>query len=80
MQSPPAVQLTVPPLAEVASKADTVRVSPSGSVSLASTSVTTALSSAVTTVSSLAVGKSFTGFTVTVTVAVSHKPPSSHTV
>jgi len=46
--------------------------SPSGSVSLASTSLTTATSSSVVAISSTAMGVSLTGATVTVTVVVPH--------
>ena len=52
----------------------TVRVSPSGSVSLARTFVTPAVSSAVVRVSSTATGGPLSAVTVTVTVAVSVPP------
>ncbi len=79
VQSPPAVQETVPPPAEKASNADTVSVSPSMSVSFTKTFVVTATSSSVAASSSLPTGSSFTAVTVTVTVASSHSDgtPSS---
>src|SRR5688572_27370332 len=57
-----------------------VSVSPSTSVPLPSTSKVTAVSSSVTAVSSAATGSSFTGATLTVTVAVASKPRPSEIV
>ncbi len=72
MQSPPAVQVTVPWVPLVLPV--TVSVSPSGSVSLASTLAMPEVFSLVASVSSTAFGASLTGVTVTVTVAVSVPP------
>ncbi len=52
---------------------------PSTSESFASTSTATAASRVVVAASSSAAGGSFTAVTVTVTTAVSHNPPVSHT-
>ena len=71
--------VTVPPLAETG--VPTIdRVSPSGSVSLASGFSVIAVSSGVVAVSSTATGASLTPPTVTVTVAVSVPPFPSEIV
>lgn len=63
------------------SVADTsVSVSPSGSVSLARTSISTGVPTIAFVVSSVAVGPSLIGFTVTLTVEVSVPPRPSVTV
>ena len=71
---PSALITTVPwVLAPVATPV-TLRMSPSGSVSLASTVTVTGVSSAVVLVSFTATGGSFTGVTVMFTVAVDVPP------
>ena len=62
-------QFTVPPLTLVVSNVFTVSTSPSASVSLASTSMSTGVSNGVLAASSTAKGASLTALTVIVTVA-----------
>ena len=73
---PSAFTTTTPLLAMVAILA--VRASPSKSESFAITEVVTGVSSLVVAASSVATGASFTGLTVTTTIAVSHNPEPSH--
>ncbi len=58
--------------------ADVTSRLPSGSLSLAATSMLTAVSSGVLAISLLATGGSLTGSTLMLTVAVAHKGPVSH--
>ena len=79
--SPSPLSTAVPCVAGTETEpAFTDSVSPSASVSLATTSIVTAVSSVVLAVSSTATGASFTASTATVTVPVSSPPlPSSTT-
>ena len=79
MQTPVARQETVPWLA-VGARVVTPSVSPSTSVSLPSTFTWPAVFNGVVRVLSTAFGSSFTGVTVTETVAVSVPPWPSDTV
>ena len=81
MKVPFPLSATVPPRAERPSTPLTLRLSPSGSVSLASTlPVVTGVSSSVVTLSSAAEGGLLTGSTVILTVPCASPPLPSLTV
>ena len=77
---PLATAMGTPTVAAWPSICVTLSVSPSASVSLPSTAITTGVSSAVVRLSSTATGASFAPLTVMVSVLVAVRPPGSLTV